>query len=267
MMNGINRVEFAFQLANSQHRAALMPYFTLGFPDPESSIGIIECIAKNGADILELGIPFSDPIADGPTIQYSTQVALNFGINSAKCLEMVRELRAKGVEQPILLMGYYNPILNYGIDRFVVDSAQVGVDGFIIPDLPPEEAHVINQACTQNRCALVYLASPTTSFERIEFLGRNTKGFLYLVSLRGVTGARGQLPEDLEEFIKKVKSTTNQNIAVGFGISNEEQVSKISKLADGIIIGSRLIQEVTNSDDPKKDISNLMRLFRQAVYK
>lgn len=249
-MNGSTHIRDTFAAARAAGRAALMPYFTLGYPDAETSVGVIEAAARSGADMIELGIPFSDPLADGPTIQHSAQVALEGGMTPGRCLALVSELRDRGVEQPLLLMGYFNPILAYGIRRFVMAAASAGADGFIVPDLPPEEALELEAACRDTGLALVYLLAPTSTPERIAQVAGQSSGFLYLVSLTGVTGARQALPADLEAFIRRVRRETNLPVAVGFGISTPEQARLVGSLADGVIVGSALIDAVDRSTDP-----------------
>jgi tryptophan synthase alpha chain len=249
-MTGIQRISTAFTVARAEKRAALMPYFTLGYPDPSVSLEILEAIARSGADLIELGVPFSDPLADGPTIQRSTQQALERGMNVARCLEMVSALREMGILQPLLLMGYINPILAYGIERFVGEAANAGADGLIVPDLPPEEAAQLEQACRAGGLALVYLLPPTASLDRVKAVSARSTGFVYLVSLTGVTGARQALPPDLENFIRRVRQVTDLPLAVGFGISNPEQARAVGTLADGVIVGSALIDAIDRVDNP-----------------
>jgi tryptophan synthase alpha chain len=247
---GKQRIAAAFAAAKKESRAALMPYFTLGYPDASLSAAIVEAIARAGADLLELGIPFSDPLADGPTIQHSTQVSLNGGMNVRGCLEIVASLRGSGVSQPLLLMGYVNPILAYGTSRFIQEAAGAGADGLIIPDLPPEEAGEAEQLCRDQGLALVYLLPPTVNGERLQVVAKRSSGFLYLVSLTGVTGARSTLPPDLEKFIQRARQATDLPLAVGFGISTAEQARLVGAAADGVIVGSALIDQVRNSTDP-----------------
>ncbi|MCZ7545292.1 MAG: tryptophan synthase subunit alpha [Anaerolineae bacterium] len=246
----MEHIAAAFRAAGDAGRTALMPYFTLGYPDPETSLDVIEAVAHAGADLIELGVPFSDPLADGPTIQRSTQVALEQGVNVARCLALTGELRARGVAQPLLLMGYYNPILAYGVERFVEEATQAGADGFIVPDLPPEEADALDAACTAQGSALVYLLAPTSTPARIALVAGRTRGFLYLVSLAGVTGARGQLPPDLAAFVARARAAAHTPLAVGFGISTPAQARAVGALADGVIVGSALVDAVTGADDP-----------------
>lgn len=264
-MDGLTHIANAFASARAEGRAALMPYFTLGFPDSQASLSVLESIAASGADLIELGVPFSDPLADGPTIQHSTQVALEHGASMTVCLGLTAKIRARGITQPLLLMGYYNPILAYGIERFVGEAAAAGADGFIIPDLPPEEASEMEAACQQHRLALVYLLAPTSTPERIaEAAGRST-GFVYLVSLTGVTGARQSLPADLETFISRVRSFTEKPLAVGFGISTPEQAGNVGRLADGVIIGSALISTVEDADVPSVAAGQFVSGMRRAL--
>jgi tryptophan synthase alpha chain len=271
-MNGIEHIAATFVSAKKEKRAALMPYFTLGYPDPATSLDVVEAIAQAGADLIELGFPFSDPLADGPTIQHSTQVALEQGVNAAQCIEMVAELRSHGVTQPFMLMGYINPILAFGVERFVAEVTEAGADGFIVPDLPPEEGAEVEAACRAHGRALVYLLAPTSPPERIELLASHTTGFLYLVSLAGVTGARDALPPHLADFIQRVRAAAYSGavahtpLAVGFGISTPEQARAVGQLADGVIVGSALIKAVGEAAgrdaDPAKAAADFVHSLR-----
>jgi tryptophan synthase alpha chain len=250
-MDGLDRISHAFQAARRADRAALIAYLTLGYPDPETSVRLVEAAASAGADLIELGIPFSDPLADGPTIQHSTQVALGQGITVRGCIDLAQELRDRGVTRPLLFMGYYNPILAYGVERFAGEAARAGVDGLIIPDLPPEEGASLEAACCRLRIALVYLAPPNVAPERLAMLAKRTSGFLYLVSVKGVTGARAGVPEALGEFVARARGAAHTPVAVGFGIATPEQAAAVGRLADGVIVGSAIIQAVeANPRDP-----------------
>jgi tryptophan synthase alpha chain len=265
MATGLSRIIEAFEIALSRGKSALMPYFTLGYPDVMTSVEIIEAIARSGADLIELGVPFSDPLADGPTIQHSAQTALEHGITLSRCLELSVMLRARGVKQPFLLMGYINPILSYGISRFVEESALSGVDGLIVPDLPPEEAAELEVACRQAGLALVYLLAPNSTEERIRLIVERSSGFVYLVSVNGVTGARSTLPLNLEEFVHRVRGYTEKPLAVGFGISTSEQAAQVGHLADGIIIGSALISKIENGESPARSATAFISEIRTAL--
>ena len=247
---GLDRITNAFASARAEGRAALMPYYTLGYPDAAMSEAVIRAVAAAGADLIELGVPFSDPLADGPTIQRSTQVALEQGMTVARCLESTAHLRADGVSRALLLMGYVNPVLAYGAARFVADAAAAGADGLILPDLPPEEADEISSACASHGLALIYLAAPTTTDERLALLASRTAGFLYLVSVAGVTGARAGLPADLAAFVGRARAVARTPVAVGFGIATPEQARAVGRLADGVIVGSALINAVDGTADP-----------------
>jgi tryptophan synthase alpha chain len=267
---GLIRISAAFAAARTQGRAALMPYFTLGYPDADTSEAVIRGIAAAGADLIELGVPFSDPLADGPTIQRSTQVALERGMTVSRCLALTGRLRESGVSQALLLMGYVNPIIAYGATRFVADAAAAGADGLIIPDLPPEEAGAhgageIEAACSAQELALVYLAAPTSTAERLATLAARTTGFLYLVSVAGVTGARDGLPADLAAFVGRARAVARTPIAVGFGIATPPQARAVGQLADGVIVGSALINAVTGVVDPPAAAESFVGGLRSAL--
>jgi tryptophan synthase alpha chain len=264
-MNGLEHISQTFARVRAEGRAALMPYFTLGYPTPEDSLAILQAIAGAGADLIELGIPFSDPLADGPTIQHSTQVALERGMTLGRALEITAELRSCHVSQPLLLMGYYNPILAYGVERFVRQAVSAGVDGFIIPDLPPEEAADLEAACRLRQCALVYLLAPTSTPERTATITAHTSGFLYLVSVVGVTGRRESLATDLEPFLNRARRAANVPVAVGFGISTPDQAQTVGRLADGVIVGSALIEAVSGSARPTEAAARFVRSLRRAL--
>ncbi|WP_062195418.1 tryptophan synthase subunit alpha [Anaerolinea thermolimosa] len=262
----MQRISRAFQQAREAGYAALMPYFTLGYPDAPTSLEVIEAMAEAGADLIELGVPFSDPLADGPTIQHSTHMALEKGMSVRACLELTAELRRRGVRQPFLLMGYVNPILAYGVERYVADAARSGADGLIVPDLPPEEAETLEAACRDHGLALVYLVSPTSPPERVALVAGRTGGFLYLVSLTGVTGARSELPPGLADFIARVRQVACTPLAVGFGISTPEQARLVGQLADGVIVGSALIEAAGRDGHPAQAAADFIRALKQALH-
>lgn len=248
MTTPISSVQDAF----TRGHTAFMPYFTLGYPDFKKSLAVISACEENGADLMELGVPFSDPLADGPTIQHSTQVALQNGATVSRCLESVSELRARGSAIPFMLMGYYNPIMSYGLDRFVRDAQSAGVNGFIVPDLPPDEADNMTTFCKQMDLAMVFLLAPNSPTERIKKVTDQSTGFIYLVSVTGITGARESLPSDLNDFIGRVRRVSDKPVAVGFGISTPVQARLVRELADGVIVGSALIKAASENSDPVK---------------
>lgn len=266
MKNPLEAINQAFTTANAAGHAALMPYHTLGYPTQAQSLDIIEAAARAGADLIELGMPFSDPLADGPTIQRSTQTALELGMNLQRSLEMVSELRQRGVQVPLLLMGYYNPLLSFGLERLGKEAAAAGANGFIVPDLPLEEAADLEAACRSFDMALIYMLAPTSTSERIEAAGRHSRGFLYLVSLTGVTGARQGVPADLSDFIARVRKHTSTPLAVGFGIATPEQAAEVGKLADGVIVGSAFINAVDEDPaDPAGSAGRFVTRLRAAL--
>ena len=229
--------------------AALMPYFPLGFPDEQTSLDVIVAMSKAGADAFEIGLSFSDPLADGPVIQHATQIALEQGITVKRSLEMIAELRSHGVAQPFLVMGYYNPIIAYGLERFVEDAAAAGADGFIVPDLPPEEADELDRLCRERGLGLIYFLAPTSTAERVKLVAEKAQGFIYLVSIAGVTGARSQVASGLVDFVGQIRKATSTPIAIGFGVSTPEQAGEVSRIADGVIVGSALVQVVDRAED------------------
>ncbi|WP_298981255.1 tryptophan synthase subunit alpha [Caldilinea sp.] len=247
-MTGLERIEAVFRRCRAEGRAAFMPYHAMGYPDRQKTLHIIRTLSEIGADLFEIGIPHSDPLADGPTIQTATYTALMQGTTVKDCLAMVRELRAMGVDQPFCAMSYYNPIFAYGVERFVEDAATAGVDGLIVPDLPPEEAGELEAACRQAGLATVYLLAPTSTEERIRYVASHCTGFIYLVSVTGITGARSELPPDLAEFVARVRRHTDLPLAVGFGIANGAQAAAVARIAEGVIVGSALVKAAGGED-------------------
>ncbi len=240
----MNRIEDAFSDLKKQKRTALMPYLPLGYPSIEVSRDLIHAAADAGADVIELGVPFSDPLADGPVIQHATQIALKNGMTLVKCLDMARAARDAGVMIPLVLMGYYNPILQFGIEKFARAARDAGVDGLIVPDLPPEESIDISAASQANDLDLIFLAAPTSTPARLKLIGDATRGFVYLVSVTGVTGARDQIASDLGEFVARVRTITQKPVCVGFGIANAETARSVARIADGVIVGSALVAKI-----------------------
>lgn len=263
----MNRITHAFK-----NKPIFMPYFPLGYPDLATSIDVIEALAKHGADLIEVGLSFSDPLADGPVIQKATQVALEKGITIRKSLEAMKELRNRGVDIPLVLMGYYNPMLAYGLEKFICDAVGAGADGFIVPDLPVEESDEFLSAlsrATQSGSAveapLIQMLAPTTSGERMETIARTAKGFIYLVSVTGVTGERKSISEGLGELIQRVREHTSVPVCVGFGISTPDQAREVGKMADGVIVGTTCVKTIGNSDTPAETAKQLAVDFRAAL--
>ncbi|MDP2211035.1 MAG: tryptophan synthase subunit alpha [Candidatus Aquicultor sp.] len=236
----INRIDAVFDKLEEENRTALMPYLMAGYPDVETSLELLVAVAKAGADLIEFGVPYSDPLADGPTIQAAGEVALRNGVNTDTVFTLVRRAR-ESVDTPVVVMTYYNTIYRYGLERFAQKAAESGVDGVIAPDLPPEEAAPWADAASKYGVATVMLVAPTSTDKRIERISELSKGFVYCVSLTGVTGARANLPSNLTDFIYRVRALTDKPLAVGFGISEPEQAKEVSEIADGVIIGSALV--------------------------
>jgi tryptophan synthase alpha chain len=261
----MSQITAAFENLRRAGRAALMPYLTMGYPQLESALVILPALVEAGADLIELGVPFSDPLADGATIQAASQQALDNGMTLALCLEQAAALRAQGVTAPFIMMGYYNPILQMGLEHFSRRAAGAGIDGVIVPDLPPEEADALHSALRLQGIALIFLLAPTEDRGRIRLVARCTAGFLYLVSLTGVTGARDQLPPDLETFVARARAVTDLPLAVGFGISTPEQAARVARIADGVIVGSALVRAIGTAQDPATAARKLITLLRAAI--
>jgi tryptophan synthase alpha chain len=241
-MSGLERIQAVFAQAKAERRAVFMPYHAMGYPDRARTLEVIRTLSANGAGLFEIGIPHSDPLADGPTVQTATYTALTQGTTVRDCLAMCRELRAAGVEQPFCAMTYYNPLFAYGVQRFVDDAVSSGIDGLIVPDLPPEESEELEAACRRAGLATIYLLAPTSTDDRIRFVAAHCTGFIYLVSVTGITGARTELPPDLAEFVARVRRHTNLPLAVGFGIATGAQAAAVAAMADGVIVGSALVK-------------------------
>lgn len=241
------KITRAFEKAKQEHRSVLIPYFMCGYPTAAQSVDIVLAATEGSADIIELGMPFSDPLADGATIQHAGQTALEGGMTIKGCMEIARQVSAKS-DVPLLLMGYYNPILAFGIEHFCQTAATNGVSGLIIPDLPHEEAGPLLGDAQSNGLALIFLIPPTAPDERIarivQVAANGVGGFIYCVSLSGVTGSRTQLSEHLQQFVQRVRGYTKAYklpIAVGFGLSTPEHIAEVTRYADGAVVGSALV--------------------------
>ena len=221
-------------------RKALIGYVTVGYPSVEATLDAVPRLVAGGCDLIELGIPFSDPLADGVTIQQAAFQALQNGVTPAVCLETAGQLSRK-VDAPLVFMTYYNPILRYGHADFCRDCAQAGVSGLIIPDLPPDEGQELELVASKSGLDLIYLLSPTSTEERIRLAAGRSRGFVYLTSVAGVTGVRDELPPGLGEFAARVRAAASLPVCVGFGISNARQAGQVARIADGVIVGSRIV--------------------------
>jgi tryptophan synthase alpha chain len=236
-----SRIAGALDAIRSEGRTALLPFMTAGYPTMATCEATIRAMAEAGADGFEIGIPFSDPIADGPTVQHTSQVALANGITLRDCIALVARLRESGIEVPFMLMGYYNPVIKYGIERYVADCARAGVDGFIIPDLPIEESARMLELCREHGRDLIFMVAPTSTERRLELVGERGSGFVYCVSVKGVTGARASVAEGLGDYLDNLRRHIELPLVVGFGISTPEHVRQVGEHADGAIVASALI--------------------------
>jgi tryptophan synthase alpha chain len=244
---------------------ALIAYVTVGYPSIEATLKVVPLLADSGCDIIELGIPFSDPLADGVTIQKSSFHALQNGVTPRLCLELAGQLSAK-VNVPLVFMTYYNPVFSYGLDKFCSACTGAGISGLIIPDLPPDEGSELEAVSQKQGLDLIYLLAPTSTGERIRLAAERSRGFIYLVSVTGVTGARDRMPADLEAFVTRVRKVATQPLCVGFGISTPEQAGQIARTADGVIVGSRIIQ-LMEKEDGFSPLAELVKGLRDAIDK
>lgn len=254
----MSRLAAAFAAAARANRPALIPYVTAGDPAFGDTGDLVQALVDAGADIVEIGVPYSDPLADGPTIQRSGQRALSRGTTVTGVLDTVAELRRRGVQVPIMLLAYYNCVFRRGEEEFVRAAATAGVDGFIVPDLPPEEAASLRRHAEASNVHLVPLAAPTSTEARLRLVGQVASGFVYCVSVAGVTGARGRLPQSVPTFVERVRRHTNGQVpvAVGFGISDAEQAEFVGRYADGVIVGSALLQQMERAESTADAVSH-----------
>ena len=254
----MSRLPARFAELKAQNRAAFIPFITAGDPDSKTSSGILEGLPKAGADIVELGMPFSDPMADGPTIQASSLRALKSGMNLKNTLALVQHFRMKDKTTPIVLMGYYNPIHSYGVEGFVKDMAQAGVDGLIVVDLPPEEDAALRVLAKKAGLDIVRLATPTTDDRRLKAVLDGASGFLYYVSIAGITGTKSFTESDVKDAVARLKRATDLPCAVGFGIRTAEQAATIARFADAAVIGSAIVARITEALAAKKPSAALV---------
>ncbi len=245
------RIDARFAALKEEKRPALITFITAGDPDLETSAAILAGLSKAGADVIELGMPFSDPMADGPSIQASSQRALKAGQTMVKTLKMVRDFRAHDTTTPIVLMGYYNPIYVYGNDRFIADARAAGVDGLIVVDVPPEADEELCLPALKAGLNFIRLATPTTDKARLPAVLKNTSGFLYYVSITGITGAASPVVNDVHKQVAAIKSETALPVVVGFGVRSGEQARAIVRGADGVVVGSAVVSTIEKSLNSK----------------
>ncbi|MFC1904191.1 tryptophan synthase subunit alpha [Chloroflexota bacterium] len=248
---------------NKPGHTALIPYVTVGYPSIEATLKVVPLLVNSGCDIVELGIPFSDPLADGATIQKASHYALKNGVTLQLCLDIAKQLNQM-VEIPLVFMTYFNPVFSYGLEKFCLACAGSGVDGLIIPDLPVEEGSELEAITQRQDLDLIYLLAPTSTDERIKLVAGRSRGFTYLVSVTGITGARENLQANLEAFVSRVKKVATQPLCVGFGISTPEQARQVARIADGVIVGSRIIQ-LMEADESLVAVQEFIREMRHAL--
>jgi tryptophan synthase alpha chain len=244
----MSRIEAAFAQLRREGRTGLIAFLTCGFPTRDETPELVRALLAGGADLVEIGVPFSDPLADGRTIQHSDDVALAQGVTLTECLDVVESLRADGVDAPLIAMGYYNPILAMGEKTFVDKAHKAGLDGVIVVDLPAEESSAFRGLCRERGLDLIFLVAPTTTDARLRQIAEIASGFVYCVSVTGTTGVRSELASGLPKFIGRVRRHTDLPLAVGFGISTAEQFAAAGKLADAVVIGTAIIDVIDGAD-------------------
>lgn len=260
----MSRLDETFRDLRARGERALVAYLTAGDPSLPVTERLAVALARRGADVLELGVPFSDPLADGPVVQRAAQRALAAGASVPRVLETARAIRAE-VSIPIVLMTYYNPVLAFGLRAFAETATRAGVDGVIVVDLPPEEADPLAAEAEPAGLSLVHLAAPTSTRERLRLIARRSRGFIYLVSLTGVTGERASLPDGLQEQVRALRLLTTRPICVGFGIGRPEQVAAVGRLADGVVVGSaivRLVEEHATAPDLEARVGDFVEALK-----
>ncbi|MEQ1815093.1 MAG: tryptophan synthase subunit alpha [Nitrosomonas sp.] len=263
----MNRIAKTFAALIKQNRKALIPFITAGDPSPEITVQLMHQLVQSGADIIELGIPFSDPMADGPTIQRSSERALKHHVSLNGVLDMVAEFRKTDTDTPVVLMGYANPIEALGYELFAVKANACGIDGILIVDYPPEESGEWVQCLDQHGIDAIFLLSPTTPQERIEQVAKMAKGYIYYVSLKGVTGASHLDLQDVSVMLKQLRQYISLPIGVGFGIRDGVTAKAVAGLADAVVVGSRIIEEIekSNGEELLHNVGNLLNTLRKAI--
>jgi tryptophan synthase alpha chain len=265
----MNRIDQTFQRLRAEGKTALIPFLTIGDPDIDTSIAIVKELEAAGADIVELGVPYSDPLADGPVIQRASERALKHGITIYDCIRMAKRAREEGVSLPFILFTYYNPVLQMGLEKFFALLKDNDISGMIIPDLPIEEDEAVRSLAEKNGIHLVPLVAPTSN-ARIERIASRAQGFVYCVSSLGVTGVRSEFHSGIEDFLTAVKRASNLPIAVGFGISNNEHVRYFSEYCDGVVVGSAIVRKIeevlpqlADQQSPQAGLGSIRDFVRQ----
>ncbi|WP_434708847.1 tryptophan synthase subunit alpha [Pseudomonas sp. R1-1] len=256
----MSRLQTRFTALKEQNRAALVTFVTAGDPDYDTSLAILKGLPGAGADVIELGMPFTDPMADGPAIQLANIRALGAQQNLAKTLQMVREFREGNSDTPLVLMGYFNPIHKFGVERFIAEAKDSGVDGLIVVDMPPEHNAELCDPAQAAGLDFIRLTTPTTDDARLPKVLNGSSGFVYYVSVAGVTGAGAATLEHVEEAVARLRRHTDLPISIGFGIRTPEQAAAIARLADGVVVGSALIDHIASADTPAQAVDGVLSL-------
>ncbi|MCB2155830.1 tryptophan synthase subunit alpha [bacterium] len=262
----MNRIDELFARCREENRAALILYLTSGFPDAETTKALLPVLAESGADLIELGVPFSDPIADGPTIQKASSIALERGMSFTGTLELLSEFR-KSHQTPVVLFGALNPFLAHGLEESSRLAKDAGADGFLAADLPAEEAAEFRAACQPQGLHLVPLIAPTTSNERIAAIAEHAGGFLYCIARRGITGAHSDVDQSVLDYLDRVQANANLPLAVGFGIATPDDVRSLAPHADGVVVGSALIKLIGKCQDEGLDVKQEVAAYVQSLAK
>ncbi|AYF89307.1 tryptophan synthase subunit alpha [Pseudomonas sp. DY-1] len=258
----MSRLQTRFAELKEQNRAALVTFVTAGDPNYDASLAILKGLPDAGADVIELGMPFTDPMADGPSIQLANIRALGAKQNLAKTLQMVREFRTGDQTTPLVLMGYFNPIHYYGVDRFIADAKEAGVDGLIVVDLPPEHNEDLCHPAQAAGVDFIRLTTPTTDDKRLPVVLEGSSGFVYYVSVAGVTGAGSATLEHVQEAVTRLRRHTDLPVAIGFGIRTAEHAASIARLADGVVVGSALVDQIANAESPEQAVNGVLGLCK-----
>lgn len=259
----MSRLQTRFAELKEQNRAALVTFITAGDPGYSTSLDILKGLPEAGADVIELGMPFTDPMADGPAIQLANIRALGNGQNLAKTLKMVREFRAGNTTTPLVLMGYFNPIHYYGVDKFIADAKEAGVDGLIVVDLPPEHNEDLCHPAQAAGIDFIRLTTPTTDDQRLPTVLEGSSGFVYYVSVAGVTGAGAATLEHVEQAVARLRRHTDLPVSIGFGIRSPEHAASVARLADGVVVGSALIDKIAEATSSADAVQSVLGLCRQ----
>lgn len=258
----MSRIAQTFSRLSAAHRTALIPFVVAGDPDLATTEQLLGTLVRGGADLIEAGIPFSDPIADGPINQRASQRALASGVTVSQVFDLLRRMR---FSTPVVLLSYYNLLVRYGLEKFCAHATASGVDGVVIPDLPPDEADDLLAAARPADLDTIFLLAPTSTDARIQLAAQRSSGFLYCVSLTGVTGIRDRLSEDARQLVERVRRVTKLPICVGFGVSTPEQARQVAEVADGVIVGSALVQQLEESGDRLGRAEQFVRELRRSI--